>query len=105
MTIKDIKKVEIDKAGVVSSKLRSKFQEVGIRFKEENITDFRDIYEICSVYIRLIDSLVQETTSMDDIVEILNNVEKDLYTHLPYHCKALKRPLKGFLDKTVKVEI
>ena len=75
---------------------------VGFCLEDGAITDLRDIYEICSIYVKLVDNLVLETTSIDDVAEILKNVNNDLYIHLSYHCKNLRKPLKKSLDSLVK---
>ena len=96
--IKEIRKTEINSASIVSSKIRTKFSDIGFCLKDEAITDLRDIYEICSIYVKLVDNLILESTSNEDAAEILNNINNDLYIHLPYHCKSLKKPLQKSLD-------
>jgi len=96
--IKEIRKTEINSASIVSSKIRTKFSDIGFCLKDEAITDLRDIYEICSIYVKLVDNLILESTSNEDAAEILSNINNDLYIHLPYHCKSLKKPLQKSLD-------
>lgn len=98
-TIIEIRQLEINKANIISAKLRAKLLNTSIHIKDEAVTDIRDIYEVCSIYLNLIDKLVLDETSENEIADIFHNINNDLYIHLPYHCKNLKKPLQKLLDK------
>lgn len=98
-TIKEIRQLEIEKASIVSTKLREKLLKTNINIKDEAVTDIRDIYEVCSIYLNLIDKLVLDETTESELVDIIHNINNDLYIHLSYHCKNLKKPLQKVLDK------
>jgi hypothetical protein len=103
-TIKKITKTEIERASIISAELRSNLNKASICIEDDAITDLRDIYEICSIYIKLMDELVLDTTSVEDIVEIFKHINNDLYIHLSYHCKNLKKPLQKVLDSLDKTK-
>lgn len=105
LRVNDIRKEEIQKAGIMSEKIRDRFREFGFETKANSIpTDLGDIYEICCIYQRSIDLLVSSVNEVEDVIEILKSLRDDLYIHLTYHQKSLKKPLTKLLDSLTEDE-
>ena len=66
-------------------------------------TDLGDIYEVCDEYIKSIDALLKiRKGDSKRIVAALKDIKTNLYIHLDYHCKILKKPFDRLIDKLDK---
>ena len=104
MGIKEIRKKQIKDAGVVSDQIRTKFERLSISTctkTERLFTDLGDIHEICEKYLALIKLLLAETTGREHLHHIIKNIYNEIYIHLDYHVKGMKKPLRLFLDQPV----
>jgi hypothetical protein len=64
-------------------------------------TDLGDIRQVCCEYINAFDVLLSQR-DRQIIVATLRTVRNDLYIHLTYHLKELKRPLNTLISDLEK---
>ncbi|MFK5950275.1 MAG: hypothetical protein QM500_16065 [Methylococcales bacterium] len=64
--------------------------------------DLADIHEICRSYQNAIDRILL-SDDREMIAEILNDIDNELFVHLPYHFKSLKKLLPDVIDEIESV--
>ncbi len=55
--------------------------------------DIADIHEACRVYLGAIDKILSKDSSLEDVENILYEIDCELFEHLPYHLKSLRKLL------------
>lgn len=56
--------------------------------------DLVDIHGVCRVYLKAIDKLLSKKRSnLESMENILYEIDNELFEHLPYHLKSLKKLL------------
>jgi hypothetical protein len=67
-------------------------------------TDLGDIREVCCQYITAFDRLLSDEAASEwqVLTEVLRTIRNDLYIHLGYHLRQLKRPLNILIDELEK---
>lgn len=87
-----------------SSAIRKKLPQVGVELTDEHDalpTDLGDIFTIALIYTRIIQKLLaikRGKRHKKEIRSLLRLLENELYIHLPYHLKSLKKPLRHLID-------
>lgn len=79
-----------------------RISEIPLNKKTERVpSDLQDIAWFCIVYLSKLDVLLSEQAREDRelFVEILNELWGDIYIHLEYHQKGLKKPLIDLIDQ------
>ncbi len=96
--IQDKRKSESLKSGDYSYLIRKRLSGLKVMLTTETDaipTDLGDIQELCNKYLYSIEILLSHKIEGDKklTLEIFNNIYNDLYIHLDYHLKSLKKPL------------
>ena len=89
----------------VSNMIRQKISDAGagkFRNSDRIPTDFCDIYEICCNYKAILDDLAKseagtKAQGRKRLLDALNLLQSELYIHLDYHFKGLKKPLERLI--------
>lgn len=102
-----LRKKETIKSAKYANRIRQKLKDLKIPFskKTEGLpTDLGDIQEICKNYLNSIEMLFTVNSQKDKkmLTEIFEGIRNDLYIHLYYHLKELKKPL-NLLIKELEV--
>ena len=89
------------KSGEYSNKIRNKFKELDVLLNEKSEglpTDLGDIKEICNNVIHTINT-IESAQDKKELSKMLSIIWSNLYIHLPFHLKELKKPLVKLQDK------
>jgi hypothetical protein len=67
--------------------------------KSQVFVDLVDIHEICRAYLNAVNRiLVEESLSPAGLEDILYEIDSELFEHLPYHLKSLKKLLPKVIE-------
>jgi len=89
--------------GSLRSKLEPSLSEaIG---KSQFFVDLADIHEICRAYLVAIDMITSfETEDLEKLKDILYEIDCQLFEHLPYHLKSLKKLLPKVIKSLESME-
>lgn len=102
-------KVNAKRVVAIADKLRKNFIASEIKLKNKNKdrlpVDLTDVYTICVECKFLIEELlkVENWTNTESLRKIVQGIEDQLYTHLPYHYKPLQKRL-GKISEQITTE-
>jgi len=92
------------KSLIYNRKLWQRFRELKIPLsgKTDTLpTDLGDIREVCCQYLNAFDRFFSMEVQKDKrlMVELFESIRNDLYIHLDYHLKELRKPLELLIKK------
>jgi hypothetical protein len=92
---------EIRAAGAFTVNARKQFDRLGlITARSERVShDLGDIHGVCLLLSsRLQRIMAQRSLNVDRTQRMLTEIERELYIHLPYHLRLLRRPLERLIE-------
>ena len=94
-----LKELSTNEVIELASHLRNQLMRLGVQMENDEAVDgvavhLADIYEICRAYQSAIDRFLRPSAIKHDARNLINEVEYNLYDHLPYHLKQLSKGLR-----------